>query len=171
MKTLYLLRHGKSSWGNPGEGDFNRPLKKRGIENAQLMGRHMASSAMRPDFVLCSAATRAQQTFSCYQEGFGEKLDNRIEETLYLADPKMIVSHLASIPDHIQSVLVVGHNPGLQYLALDLSAETSENSDRLEEKFPTAALAVLTVENPSWSPIEARSFTLQDYLTPKILQA
>lgn len=152
-------------------GDFERPLKKRGIEAARLMGRHMAASSMLPEFVLCSAATRAQQTFACFQEGFGDTLVSRVEDTLYLADPSTIANHLATVPDDIHSVLVVAHNPGLQYMALDLSKGPSEERSRIEEKFPTAALAVFKGEQTSWSPILAGTFSLLKYITPKSLQS
>ncbi|MBL6933175.1 MAG: histidine phosphatase family protein [Rhodospirillales bacterium] len=170
MKNLYLLRHAKASWGKPGTGDFERPLEERGIEAARLMGHFMASSDMRPDFVLCSAAARAQQTFSCFLDGYGESLESRIEETLYLADPGIIAGHLGSLPDHIKSVLVVAHNPGLQCLALDLSTGANEDRQRLTEKFPTAALAALNCDQPGWSPVNKGTFTLQGYFTPKRLQ-
>ncbi len=170
MKTLYLFRHGKSSWANPGAGDFERPLKERGVEAARLMGRHMAASMMRPEYVLCSAATRAQQTLSFFLEGYGDSLDSRVEDALYLADPRVISAHLGTVPNHIRSVMVVGHNPGLQYMALDLAAGTGPDHKRIEEKFPTAALAVLSCDQPGWSPILAGTFSLQGYFTPKTLQ-
>ena len=171
MKTLYLLRHGKSSWGTPTAGDFERPLKERGIEAARMMGRHMASSNLRPDLVLCSAATRARQTLDFLMEGFGKELENRIEETLYLASPQTIIGHLHNVPDSIQSVMFVGHNPGLQCLALELATGSSEDHDRIQSNLPTAALVMLAGDQPGWTPIQARSFTLQRYLTPKTLQA
>ncbi len=170
MKTLHLLRHGKAEWGNPLEGDFNRPLAERGVEGARLMGRHMASSGMRPDLVLCSAATRAQQTFAHFLEGFGGPLPSRTERSLYLAAPDTVIDHLRRLPEGVHSVLVVGHNPGLHALAVQLADETGAHwRPLIEGGFPTAALATLDHPVTGWASVQARTFTLREYVTPKIL--
>jgi len=171
MKTLYLLRHGKSSWETPGQRDFDRPLKNRGIQAARLMGRHMAATSLRPELILCSAAARAQQTLSCFLEGYGEEPECLIEDGLYHSTSKSMIERLSAVPDDIPSVMIVGHNPGMQHLALDLAESASGDWHRMREKFPTAALAVMTLDEPSWSPITPGSFTLQGYFKPKELEA
>lgn len=170
MKTLYLFRHGKSSWRDRNLPDFDRPLKQRGIDAAHLIGNHMVSRGMRPDVILCSSAARTQETLKYLQEEMGGEPEVHIDRSLYLAGPNRIIRQLSKISPNIESVMVIGHNPGLQFLAMELTSGAGEARGRLGKKFPTAALAVMTCEQPSWSTIRPGSFTLQEYLTPKTLQ-
>lgn len=171
MKTLYLFRHGKSSWQDKNIPDFDRPLKQRGIDAAHLIGEHMVSENMRPDLILCSSAARTQETLKYFLDAMGGEPDVMIDRSLYLAGPNRIISQLSSVDDGVSSVMVIGHNPGLQYLAMELTSGTGEARGRIGKKFPTAALAVLTSEQTSWSPIRPGSFSLQEYMTPKTLTA
>lgn len=172
MKNLYLMRHGEAGWGNPSDGDFARPLEARGERAAQLMGRHMASSNMDIDLILCSAATRARQTLTHFLEGYAGNLENRIEETLYLAPPQTIINHLRAVPDMINSVLIIGHNPGFQSLSLFLASENSgEDRRRIQYQFATGGLAAFTYDRASWRSIEGDAFSLTGYYTPNSLQA
>lgn len=169
MKTLYLLRHGKSSWATPGIGDFQRPLKSRGLRAARLIGRHLRSTAMRPDLALCSPATRARQTLSAFMDGYDAGFESRIDEALYHASPEVIAERIRSVADAVRSIMVIGHNPGLQDMALILARDGGHARRVMEEKFPTAALAVLTCDRPCWSPLLPGSFTLREFFTPKTL--
>jgi len=169
MKTLYLLRHGKSSWGNPDIEDFQRPLKKRGLAAAHLVGHFMHTANMRPDLVLCSPATRAHQTLSSFLVGFSCELEHKFDKALYHATADVIVRQLCSVPKAINAIMVIGHNPGLQTLALRLTRNKGNKWRALENKFPTAALAILTCKQSDWSSLLPGSFKLQGFITPKTL--
>jgi phosphohistidine phosphatase len=133
---LYLLRHAKSSWDEPGLADHDRPLARRGKRAADAMGRYMREHGIEPEVVLCSSATRTRQTL----ERLGLP-DARIEPELYGADAATL---RALIPD-ASSAMLIGHNPGMQDLALSL-ARSGAKLGELAEKFPTGALATIELD-------------------------
>jgi phosphohistidine phosphatase len=133
---LYLLRHAKSSWDEPGLADHDRPLARRGERAADAMGRYLREHGIEPEVILCSTATRTRQTL----ERLGLP-DARIEPELYGADAATL---RALIPD-ASSVMLIGHNPGMQDLALSL-ARSGAKLGELAEKFPTGALATIELD-------------------------
>lgn len=143
MKTLYLLRHAKSSWDDPGLDDFDRPLAKRGREAAARIGRLMADRGWVPDLALVSPALRARDTWEGVAPAFAAPVETRFEPALYLAAPDDILALLRALPDAPQSVVLVGHNPGLEQCAALLAGGGSDPEPlaRMTAKFPTAALA------------------------------
>ncbi|GAB5390033.1 MAG: histidine phosphatase family protein [Alphaproteobacteria bacterium] len=173
MKTLYLLRHAKSAWDNPGLQDHDRPLAPRGVKACALMGQHLGNRGVRPDIVICSTATRAQMTLQRvrpYIRPLPKVIDDR---RAYMADPEDMLHLLAeldeSMPDS-QSAMIVGHNPGMYMLANTLS----RNGDpaelgRLRHKYPTCAFAEITSEANDWSSFRRARCTLQHYRTPRHL--
>jgi phosphohistidine phosphatase len=134
--TLYLLRHAKSSWDEPGLADHDRPLAPRGRRAAKAMGRYLREQGIEPEVILCSSATRARQTL----ERLGLS-GARIEPGLYAADAATLRGF---IPEG-DSAMLIGHNPGLHDLALSL-ARSGPRLDELAAKFPTGALATIELD-------------------------
>lgn len=151
MPTLLLLRHAKSSRDDPGLADHERPLARRGEKAARRMGRHLAESGLLPDLALCSTARRALDTWRLVAAELGQDVPERLLDGLYLASPGGLLRILRRVPDGVGRLLVVGHSPGLEGLALRLATDGPELA-RLREKFPTAALAVLELEG-SWAAL------------------
>jgi len=173
MQTLYLLRHGKSSWKNTGGSDFDRPLKRRGREDAARIGALLVAIGALPATILCSKAARARETLECLLAGLGAADRNmpvRIVSELYLAAPATILRLLESIDPAMPSAMVIAHNPGLQDLALDLAGNREDDAWRhIDEKFPTAALACLTAAAPATPLPRAGGWRLDFFLTPKTM--
>ncbi|HEX5950150.1 MAG TPA: histidine phosphatase family protein [Actinomycetota bacterium] len=146
MTTLYLLRHAKSSWDQPGLADRERPLAPRGRRAARRMAEHLSAEGARPDVVLCSTAVRARETLEIVLPALGEA-EVLVEEALYATDADDLLDRIRSLPDGTSAAMVVGHNPTLQDLALDL-ASGGRDLRRLREKLPTGALVTLAFEGP-----------------------
>jgi phosphohistidine phosphatase len=167
MKLLYLLRHAKSSWSDPALPDHRRPLTGRGRRAAKAIGRYLHDHGIEPEMVLCSTARRARDTLARIEPALG-KPDIRIEPELYAASANELLDRVRRVPDAVESVLVIGHNPGLQDLALDLARPAPELRE-LEAKFPTAALATLACPQTSWRALDWRTAKLVDFVRPRDL--
>ena len=142
MRFLYLLRHAKSSWADPDLSDHDRPLAPRGERAARRIARHMRRERIRPGLVLCSTAARARRTLEIIAPAMGDAVAVLVEDWLYGVEAKDLLSRLREVPDAVDAVLVVGHNPGLQELAVELAGEGDTGALRkLNEKFPTGALS------------------------------
>lgn len=167
--TVSLLRHAKSDWGDPGLDDFDRPLAPRGLEAAPRMGAAMLERGVRPDLVLCSAALRTRETLALVLAGWKGKTPETVYETgLYLAPPDTILDRLTKVPASVKHVLVVAHNPGLHGLALLLASKGDVPAlERLADKFPTAALAVIDIDAKDWRSLRSGNGTLRHFLTPR----
>jgi phosphohistidine phosphatase len=167
MRTLYLLRHAKSSWDNPALADHERPLAPRGRRAAKRIAEHMLRSGIEPELVLCSTAVRARQTLELVRAAIpGSSV--ALEAALYGASADELLARVRRLPDAVGSVMLVGHNPGLQDLALLLAAGDGEAA-RVEAKFPTGALATLTLTT-TWSGLAPAEATLAGYAVPRDLQ-
>lgn len=169
MKTLILMRHAKSAWDDPELEDFARPLAKRGRKAARAMGQYLAAQGFRPDHILCSSAQRTRETL----ERLGDIADGasvEFDQALYLAEPQAILRRLARLPDGAASVLLIGHNPGLEALALRLTPAGSAQRQALAAKFPTAALAWFVIDAADWRALEGRTH-LKRFVTPAELAA
>jgi phosphohistidine phosphatase len=175
-KQLFVLRHAKSSWDDPGIDDHERPLAPRGLRTVKLLGEHMRTAGVRPAQVLCSSARRTRETFDGVSPG-GEVM---IEPDLYEASCDGVIERLQRVPDEIPSVMVIGHNPAMQMLVLRLTgangADPALRSERaggtdlanLQRKFPTGALATLTFDC-AWSELGPGCAELVAYVRPKDL--
>ena len=141
MYRLFVLRHAKSSWKDPGQADHDRPLAGRGRRAAKALARHLREERIEPELVLCSTARRARETLERIEPALGVA-DVRFEPALYGASAGALLERLHDVPDHVGSVMLIGHNPGLQELALEL-AHSGPKLHELAAKFPTAALATL----------------------------
>ena len=119
---LWLIRHAKSSWADPGQADHARPLNKRGLRDGPRMARWLAQQAQPAQWMWCSDAQRAQETARFVAEGFGlAAAAVALEPSLYHASPNAMLDVLRGTPPHVRSVAVVAHNPGLTYLVNELA--------------------------------------------------
>lgn len=170
MKRLYLLRHAKSSPGDPGQDDHARPLNGRGRRAAARIGELLASGGNALDLALCSSAKRTRETLELVLEGLGVPLDVEIERELYLASSESLLARVRELPDGVANVLLVGHNPGIGELAERLAKRgPAEALAGLREKFPTAALAILRLEGARWSDA-GRGAQLESFVLPRELE-
>ena len=141
-----MLRHAKSSWDDPDLPDRLRPLAPRGVRAAGAMARHLRAAAVAPDLVLCSPARRAVQTWEGVAPGVPPDTAVEVDEAIYHADADELFARLRDVRSRIRSVLLIGHNPGLQDLAVDLVGSGDVGlRERLLTKFPTGALATIDV--------------------------
>jgi len=167
-RLLYLLRHAKSSWDDSSLDDHDRPLAPRGRRAVGKIAAHAKERRVRPDLVLCSSALRARQTLEGITPSLGKGVDVRVEEELYGASADDLLARLRAVPDDVRSVMFIGHNPTLQELALLLARATPLRVE-LEAKFPTGALATLSITRASWRTVRRGSAQLVDFATPKRL--
>ncbi len=171
MLTLSLLRHAKSSWKNPTLPDRERPLSTRGMSDAPVMGRAMTERGIDPELVLCSSARRTVDTLDLLLPELKVEPEVTYEDGLYHASPEDMLDMLRAIPPGASSVLMVGHNPEIEALAGDLIGSGPKHMrDRLREKYPTGALAVLNFAAGLWSSVDVNSGSLSLFLTPKELR-
>jgi phosphohistidine phosphatase len=169
LKTLYLLRHAKSSWDDSNLADHDRPLAPRGQKAAGRMAVHIRRAKVRPELVLCSSATRAVQTYELIAPALDRPLELLVEDALYGASDTELLIRLQDVPDAVEAALLIGHNPGLQDLALVLAGDGDPASlTRIGDKFPTAGLATLKVPTP-WSVLGPGHAYLMSLATPRDL--
>jgi phosphohistidine phosphatase len=173
MKTLTLLRHAKSDWGDATQRDFDRPLNGRGERAAALMGTWARREGLRFDAIIASPAARVKGTLARFAESHGDRSEPGWDQRLYLASAATIADVIADADDSWDSLLLVGHNPGLEEFILDHVADdgASRLRDDVAEKFPTAAIAVLEFDMANWAALaDGRSArTLRHFIRPRDL--
>lgn len=169
MLSLMLLRHAKSSWADPGQADMDRPLNARGQHAARAMGRHMACHDLVPSLVLCSPALRARETWEVVAGELKNSPPLLIDPDIYdFEDSEKLLDCLRRKGGVAPSVLLVGHNPTIAALAQKMSMSGSKKQHRLmEEKYPTCALAVISIEIDTWQELTKGAGTLQRFDRPK----
>jgi phosphohistidine phosphatase len=158
---IYLLRHAKSSWDDPALDDHDRPLAARGRRATELLRDHLRREGIRPALVLCSSARRTRETLERVKL-VGE---HEIEPELYGATKSEIVDRLKQLPEEVDSVMVVGHNPAMHEVALELSG----GAEPVQYKFPTGSLASLAFEG-EWSELGPGRAELIALVRPKDLE-
>ncbi len=169
-KRLFLLRHAKSSWGALGLADIDRPLSQRGEKAARLIGRHMAKHELRPDLVLCSPARRTRDTLGLVASEFAIAPESVVEPRIYLADPEALLALVRAAPEGVDRLMLVGHDPGLPSLALALiKDQDGALVERLKQKFPTGALAILSCESATWRGVKPGRCRLEAFVVPREL--
>ena len=168
-KTLYLLRHAKSSWEDPTLPDHDRPLAPRGRRAATLIAEHLRRQRSTPRLVLCSSSERTRETLKRISAGLRGGVEVRIEERLYTASASGLLQRLHEVDARVDSVMLIGHYPALQELALSL-ARTGVDLRRLREKFPTAGLATLAFRG-AWDELAPGAAELIAFVTPSELEA
>lgn len=170
MLTLTLLRHAKAGTDRAGVRDIERPLAPRGERTAPLMGHFIAEHHLEPDLIVCSTARRTRQTLALVQAELPSKPKVIYDEALYLAEPEGILGTIVSRAGPVKRVMVIGHNPGLQELALLLSgAGRKTDLAAIRTKFPTAGLAVLNFTATAWASIRPGTGVLRLFMSPRRL--
>jgi phosphohistidine phosphatase len=149
MKTLLLLRHAKSSWKDSDVDDHDRPLNKRGKKDAPRMGRLLREEDVLPDLIMASSARRCRKTAEHVIQHSGYRGETRITGELYEADASKLRAILAALPEGVQRVLLLGHNPGME--------ELLESFAGVYTPLTTAALAQLELPIDSWSELTSQT--------------
>ncbi len=148
MRRLILFRHGKAEAGSAGGGDVNRPLARRGREDAAIMGRLLAGQGLAPDLGLVSSALRARQTWDCARAAFPHARV-QVVPGLYEASAEAVMAQVEAADGSAATIMVVGHNPGLQELAVSLVVEAggaASDIARVAGKFPTASMVIFAAD-------------------------
>ncbi len=172
MKTLLLLRHAKSSWDDPTLADEDRPLAPRGRKAAPRMGRYLEEEGLKPDLILCSPSVRTRDTLALLGP-VGEGMPVRFEPTLYPGTPEALLDALHAADDSASRLLLIGHNPGMEILAAQITdtgdPDSREAYRRMSEKFPTAALAVFEAPLSHWADLALGSLRFRTFVRPRDL--
>ena len=167
MKVLLVLRHAKASQDSPSGLDFDRPLKPRGQRQAVALGRMMRERKLAADLILASPAARVVETVSGLMEGTGERIEPVFDRRLYNASPETLLEVIHGVDDNVERLLVVGHNPGLQYLVLQLAENDSDGlRGEVAAGFPTAMLAEVTLAVERWQDVARNSGRLASLIRP-----
>jgi phosphohistidine phosphatase len=168
MKKLILFRHAKAAHIQ-GTKDFDRPLDERGREVSPKIGQYLKDEGILPDFVLVSPAHRTRETWDLARPPL-EPVAMRIEHPLYESPAGPSIELLQGIDDSVKSVMIVGHNPSIHEFAKRLIGYGDRYAAaRLNEKFPTAAIAVMDFDVETWAEVAERGARLDRFITPKDL--
>lgn len=172
MKSVLLLRHAKSDWGDQNLADFDRPLTGRGLKDAPGMGQVLADLDFRPDKILSSPARRARQTAELLAEACDYKQSIEWHKSFYEGGCDDLLSALRRLPASLERVMLVGHNPAMEETATTLlaGAETQEQ-ENLAIRMPTAALVCLDLPITTWAYLEPGKAVLRWFLIPKLVKA
>jgi phosphohistidine phosphatase len=172
VMRLLIFRHAKADKGVPGTRDRDRPLNPRGHQDAARMGAYMAHHAMLPDRVLVSPSRRTRETWDSLADAFSNDIPVECEDRLYDATPQAIIRVIRDTEGGARSLLVVGHNPGLQEAARMLIASGDVGArERLNEGLPTSGLAVIDFAGDDWAKLHPQSGRLERFVTPRELRA
>lgn len=171
MKTLALFRHAKSDWSDARARDFDRPINARGVRGALAMGEHIRSTGRKFDRMIASPAVRVTETIEQASKAWGHSFAVEWDRRIYLASSATLLDLLRDIEGDPQSVLMVGHNPGLEDLIFDLVPDDGSNPlrDIVEQKFPTATYAVLELDVERWSDVSEGCARLVELKRPRDL--
>ena len=163
MKTLLIMRHGKSSWKHKDLDDHERPLAKRGLRDSRMIGEVVHEKELVPQTILVSSAVRTTQTAQIFCESSGYQGEITSLDDLYLAESDVYIAELKKLPDSIERVMVVGHNPGLEYLLQELSGRI--------ESLTTGVLAFVSLSIDHWVDLDSKdSGELIELWRPKELR-
>jgi phosphohistidine phosphatase len=168
VKRLFLLRHAKSAWDDPLLRDRDRPLAPRGRKAAKRVARWAKKHAVSPQLVVCSSAVRAQQTLQRVLPSVGEP-EVWVEVTLYAAGAETLLARIRALPDEVDDVMLVGHNPGLMEVLLLLAAP-GKLRERASVNVPTGALAELEADVVRWADVAPGEARLTAFVVPRELK-
>lgn len=171
MKKLTLLRHAKSGWDDPVARDFDRPLNGKGKRAAHRVGEYMRAHKLHFDHVVASPAARVVETIEHLADGAAERLVPAWDKRVYLASAVSLLDVVQEADNRHASLLLVGHNPGLEDLVLLLVPDRPEDEarDQVEEKFPTASIAEISFPVDRWEDIRPNSGELSMFVRPRDL--
>lgn len=169
MRTLLLLRHAAADPDPPGVSDHDRPLNASGRAAAEAMSCYLAESGQAPSLVLCSSSLRAVQTLESVRDHVPDAARVAIEEPLYLTGAGSLLARLSEVDDAVPSLLLIGHNPGVQQLACSLAVEgDARMRESMAHRFTPASCAVLAFED-GWARI-SQGGRLLDFKRPEDLR-
>jgi len=165
MKALYLVRHAKSSWDHPGVIDLERPLMEQGIRKSKRVIQYLKGKELMPGLILTSPAKRAVETAKLFALGLGYPAE-KIQEARPLYDGSVdeFLNFIYSLPDHLTSLMVFGHNPTITQIA-----ELLLSPDFEEDMSPAAVIGIL-FDTHTWHGIREAESRLLFYITPKSLK-
>ena len=167
LRRLVVLRHAKSAWPE-GVPDHQRPLAPRGRRDAPAAGTALAETDSLPDLALCSTAVRARQTWELASAEWGTPPPVRYEPRLYAADVPELLDAVHQVPPEVETLLLIGHNPGLEDLVLDLAGDSLDDAlDEVRVKFPTSAIAVLAWHGSTWRDLAPGTALLTGVTVPR----
>jgi phosphohistidine phosphatase len=170
MKTLILMRHAKSAWGDAHRQDIDRPLNARGRKAAPQMGEWLAREGYRPDVVLCSAAQRARETLELMRATLPAQVRIEFLRKLYMATPREMLAEIGKLPAGAGQAMLLGHNPGMERLAALLAGSGDPGAlAGMQGKFPTAAVAILGFDVVQWRDVAPGSGRLLAFQRPRDL--
>ncbi len=150
MKTLYLVRHAKSSWDNPELADFDRPLNDRGKRDAPRMGKKLREREIHPNLIISSPAKRAMSTGKRIAEALGFPQKNiKTDQGLYHANAEELLSIVQKLPDTCERIVLIGHNPGLTDFANDLTRDQAVITN-----VPTCGVVAYEFDVNSWQQVD-----------------
>lgn len=161
MKTLFLLRHAKSSWDDANLSDFERPLNERGLRTAPFMGKFVSEKGYEPSVIFSSTAERAKQTAIIVKVTANFECSILFDQRIYEAGPSALLQVTSEIANTHASAMLVGHNPGMEGFIRLLTGDL--------EPMPTAALAVIDLNIDNWNEIDDDCGQLQNVFRPKEL--
>jgi phosphohistidine phosphatase len=156
MRRLILFRHAKAEPRAPGQDDFDRPLAPRGREDAAIVGRALAADRIAPDLALVSPATRTTETWINARDAFPQAKVELVRD-LYDAAPEAIRAAIDAAAERCETMIVIGHNPGLHEVAVDLLIDASASAAEIEPvaaRFPTATAAVYAIDPAGRASLE-----------------
>ena len=170
MKTLTLLRHAKSSWDGSPARDFDRPLSKRGHKAARTIGREMKAQGLVFDAVIASPAARVVETVAGLAEGYGRPIAPSFDARIYLASVATLLAMVRETDDSAGRLLLVGHNPGLEALAMLLTRDDGNGLRReMAVKYPTATVAEIALPIDHWRDAAPGGGELARFIRPRDL--
>jgi phosphohistidine phosphatase len=161
MRTLYLLRHAKSSWDDASLRDFDRPLNKRGRGAAAKIGERLQAEKLTEPYVICSPAVRTRETAKIVLQNADLSVEEHFDERIYEASLRDLMQVVSEIPDDRELVIMIGHNPGFEELSAALTGE--------HRAMPTCALAKIELEVEGWKDVRAGEGKLKWFIVPKEL--
>lgn len=170
MRKLTLLRHAKSSWSDRAKADIDRPLSARGRRGALKIGTYIEKNKIFPDLILCSPSRRTRETLAQIDPFLPDGTEVKIEKSIYSAGTGSgLIAYLKSSAIEEVHVMIIGHNPTMQQMALDLAERTADNGyDLIERKYPTGALTQIKFDIDDWRDLGGRG-KLAHFITPKML--
>lgn len=171
MKTLTLLRHAKSTWNDPVERDFDRPLNGRGRRAAARIGQWLADEAATFEHVRASPAVRVRQTIEGVEDGLRRGLAPMFDARIYLASAMTLLDVVQGFEGEAERALLIGHNPGLEDLLLLLTPDADPLRGEAEVKYPTATIAVIDLDVATWRATQAGCGNLRHFVRPRDLDA
>jgi len=178
MRRLLLLRHAKAETAKPGRRDHDRILAERGRSDAERLGVYLSRHALVPEQALVSDSARTRETWTLLARALEPRFDDadaervRVDSRIYEAAPETILQAIRETGPQVGTLLVVGHNPGLQQLAAVLIASGDVDArQRLQESFPTAALAVIHFATDDWAQVHPSGGRLEHFITPRWLKS